>query len=313
VIVQGARPATYAVPLATQLSIGRGPHNDVVVPDHRVSWNHALILNQGDRIRVRDLGSRNGTTVDGVRITEPMVWNVGSKLQICDVVLTLRQVDPPGRPRAQRRYAVEDVATGVRVPVHPPRVVIGGGEDADLRIAGTDRVTVTPHADGTVRVEGRTIGAGATFEVSGVQLRVVETEETWRPTRTDDRAFPYAIEAMFDPDRGPSARITDENTGETYRITAPNRVSLLYYLAEAHGQDRARQLDDPGWRSDEAVSVAVWGRSRTGHDLRLLKALIYNIRAELRTAGFDPWCLEKRRGYVRLRVRTAEPLRPSRD
>ena len=59
---------------------------------------------------------------------------------------------------------------------------------------------------------------------------------------------------------------------------------------------------DAGWRSNTAVSVSVWGKARQGHDPRLLKALIHNIRSELRGAGLDPWCLEKRRGSLRLRV-----------
>jgi Nif-specific regulatory protein len=46
-----------------KFSIGRAPNNHIVLQDDRCSRNHAEIFLAGDRWRVRDLGSRNGTTV----------------------------------------------------------------------------------------------------------------------------------------------------------------------------------------------------------------------------------------------------------
>jgi soluble lytic murein transglycosylase-like protein len=53
--------------------VGRGPDNDAIVdgPDAvTVSLNHCEILRDGDGFRVRDLGSTNGTWLDGQRVTE---------------------------------------------------------------------------------------------------------------------------------------------------------------------------------------------------------------------------------------------------
>ena len=51
-------------------SIGRGEGNTIVLPEQEVSRKHALITWDGVQFVLKDLGSANGTFVDGVRITE---------------------------------------------------------------------------------------------------------------------------------------------------------------------------------------------------------------------------------------------------
>lgn len=50
------------------LTLGRGPEADVVVPDPVVSGRHAALVAAGGRWRVEDLGSRNGTWLNGRRL-----------------------------------------------------------------------------------------------------------------------------------------------------------------------------------------------------------------------------------------------------
>ena len=57
----------------TQLAIGRDPSNDVVLDTPAVSHYHAQVERVGQRYRVRDLRSSNGTFVNGVRV-EGDVW-----------------------------------------------------------------------------------------------------------------------------------------------------------------------------------------------------------------------------------------------
>lgn len=57
----------------TIIQIGRDPSNDVVVPSPNVSRFHAQIEKVGQRYRVSDLRSSNGTFVNGERIDAP-VW-----------------------------------------------------------------------------------------------------------------------------------------------------------------------------------------------------------------------------------------------
>ncbi len=51
------------------LTFGRDPDNDIMLDDTKVSRHHARLLRQGDQILVEDLGSTNGTLINGEAIT----------------------------------------------------------------------------------------------------------------------------------------------------------------------------------------------------------------------------------------------------
>jgi len=48
--------------------IGRDPASQLVINDSEVSWHHAQIIQQGQGHHILDLGSRNGTFVNGLRL-----------------------------------------------------------------------------------------------------------------------------------------------------------------------------------------------------------------------------------------------------
>jgi hypothetical protein len=54
----------------TVITVGRNPESNMVLADPNVSRNHAEIRPQGDRFVVVDLGSTNGTRVNGVRVDQ---------------------------------------------------------------------------------------------------------------------------------------------------------------------------------------------------------------------------------------------------
>ncbi|HXF62161.1 MAG TPA: FHA domain-containing protein [Caldilineaceae bacterium] len=64
------------------LVIGRSEECDIVLPDRQVSRYHARITWAGDHFQVEDLGSKNGTHVNGQELTEPMPLHDGDELQI---------------------------------------------------------------------------------------------------------------------------------------------------------------------------------------------------------------------------------------
>jgi pSer/pThr/pTyr-binding forkhead associated (FHA) protein len=71
-------------PLAkAELTIGRNPANDIVIDNVGVSRRHAVIKWSGDRASVEDLGSANGTFVNGQKITS-------HELKDGDVILVLK-------------------------------------------------------------------------------------------------------------------------------------------------------------------------------------------------------------------------------
>ena len=52
------------------LRVGRKPGNDLVLADEKTSGVHCEITPEGDRLVLKDLGSTNGTFLDGKRVTE---------------------------------------------------------------------------------------------------------------------------------------------------------------------------------------------------------------------------------------------------
>jgi len=67
--------------------IGRGSGSDIILQDSQASRQHAEISQQGDQLFVRDLGSTNGTLVNGERITGPRLLQPGDSIQIGDTML----------------------------------------------------------------------------------------------------------------------------------------------------------------------------------------------------------------------------------
>lgn len=72
------------------MTIGRAPTNRIVIRSEMSSRNHCEIFQVGPMWILRDLGSRNGTTVDGHRISSDWELEEGQTIQLgtCDIVFT---------------------------------------------------------------------------------------------------------------------------------------------------------------------------------------------------------------------------------
>jgi len=88
VILSGGAKGT-TMPLGERLRIGKASDNDVVLPDDTVSRHHCELIRRTDGVHVRDLGSTNGTKVQGARILEAIV-GPGTVLKVGEVEVALR-------------------------------------------------------------------------------------------------------------------------------------------------------------------------------------------------------------------------------
>ena len=73
-----------------RLTVGRAPDCDCVLPEDCVSRRHAELWREDERWFVRDLGSSNGTRVNGVRVIEAMEIRPGDRLNLGGVAYTVR-------------------------------------------------------------------------------------------------------------------------------------------------------------------------------------------------------------------------------
>ncbi len=78
--------ATRSRAVERALTLGRADDNDLALPtDRSASRRHARVARRGDHLVVEDLGSRNGTFVDGQRVTRADLRD-GSLLRVGDTL-----------------------------------------------------------------------------------------------------------------------------------------------------------------------------------------------------------------------------------
>lgn len=303
------------------LHIGRAATNDLVLTDRQISSRHAVVWIEGDDVRVEDLGSRNGTFVGEQQIKGVVGLEDGARLRLGPHTV-LRVV---GRPESEEIRLVgtlhlEDMGAGVRYPLRSDRFHLGSGEDADLRLAdGPERVaTLLVHDDGEIRLgtdeDDRPIEIDQPFEIGGRKLVLREIKDVSRTEGVESTTYPYRLLATLDGPTGAEALLEDLRTGRRHRIDTENRATMLYLLARQQLRDREEGKGDAeaGWCPDDDVVTGIWGRSKDRLDPNNYHVLVCRMRKELKDAGFDAWFIEKRRKYIRVRLRDVvvdEPIR----
>lgn len=72
------------------MTIGRSPECQVPLTDPYASSYHARIFFQDGGIFIEDLGSTNGTFVNGIRVSDPLALEDGAQIQIGQTTLEFK-------------------------------------------------------------------------------------------------------------------------------------------------------------------------------------------------------------------------------
>ncbi len=126
---RGPRPARVYTLGCRTYCIGRGFGADISVDHGDISRRHAELEIGYESAVIRDLGSKNGVAIDGVRITGEAALEDGARINLGDVELTLehlgvrlaRVLARGGEPTIRRRPPPP------RSPTLPPRALIAPG------------------------------------------------------------------------------------------------------------------------------------------------------------------------------------------
>lgn len=294
--------------------VGRSPTNDLAMAVPAVSSRHAAVWTSGGKVFVEDLGSRNGTTIRERRVQKIRQAAPGDEIVLGGAVrLRVERDETQPAPSPGDVRLVEDVRTGVRIAMRGDRFRIGPRPDDDLcvdevaadgepadatLVVDPDGVVWLGAADGSLTA----IEIGDVFDVGARSLRIVVAPVGHSATvEAATTQYPYTLRAELSGPTGPRALVACTRSGIEVAFTGPSRAVLMYLLARQVVADRAAGIAAPdcGWASDAAVAGDLWGRS--GGE-RTLNVLVTRIRNDLRKAGLDPWFLEKRQGYVRVRL-----------
>lgn len=117
IVQRGPEPDTRFELTAVTNTIGRSSNNDITINDPEISRRHAHILQQENGFAVEDLGSTNGTFVNGQRCVGVIALQDGDEIDLGDTIsLLFRQEPAPGQATAP----ADEEDTADLVPVRPP-------------------------------------------------------------------------------------------------------------------------------------------------------------------------------------------------
>ncbi len=96
----GEAPMLFVPPLpplrlevGREVVIGRSAECELRVPSVAASRRHAAVVRRADDVLVRDLGSTNGTLVNGAKIEGERMLEPGDRIEVGGVVVTFCRVD----------------------------------------------------------------------------------------------------------------------------------------------------------------------------------------------------------------------------
>jgi len=97
-VFSGTSSWLYQLPAAGTVVIGRAQSADLRIEDRSASRHHAQITVKGDSIIVSDLGSQNGTFVNGDKLAAERVLATGDQIVILGTTIILHANTTPNAP-----------------------------------------------------------------------------------------------------------------------------------------------------------------------------------------------------------------------
>lgn len=121
----GPNPGTVYALDADQINIGRDSSNEITVNDAEVSRRHSRLSFQGGKYVLEDMGSTNGTFVNGQRLTGPRVLKSGEVVSLGEQIVFVYEAveSDPGATMVSSRNMPE--ARPVTAPPPPPQAYAG--------------------------------------------------------------------------------------------------------------------------------------------------------------------------------------------
>ena len=168
--------------------VGRKKGCKIRIQSESVSRIHCSLVTQGGRLTAKDLGSSNGTFVNGHRIKE-QVLQAGDTLQIGPIKF---QVQIIGAPTAGERAARGAAEPTVAVPIDDDEVVFFETDQPEPA-AGSDEPIDAEMIDETVNADARVepVTEGKSQPVPAAENIFVQDDEP--AFNADDFVFPDSL------------------------------------------------------------------------------------------------------------------------
>ncbi len=145
----GPTPGAVFALEGDQLTIGRDSSNEITINDAEVSRRHSRLTFQGGKFVLEDLGSTNGTFVNGQRLAGPRVLKAGEVVSFGEqIVLVFESTnfDPAATIASPRAAAVPSASRPVTLTPPPPPAQYAGSVPASpaMEPAPAKKTNLTP-------------------------------------------------------------------------------------------------------------------------------------------------------------------------
>src|SRR2546427_9071243 len=114
-------------------TIGRSVRNDLCVEDPFTSRLHAEVRKRGDTLWLSDLGSANGTFLNGSRLTSPAQLQDGDRIRIGETEIEYSEKADTAPARAHTSILVSDAY----MPPMPEATIIAGPRNSAANLLST--------------------------------------------------------------------------------------------------------------------------------------------------------------------------------
>lgn len=127
-VIRSGAGAGKVLPLEkSEMHVGRDVTNDLVISDEKVSRRHARLYSEGDQFVVEDLGSTNGTFINGARLSGPHLLRVGEQITFGETsIVSYERIGEDPNATVMSTVSASSSGSGARRPVEsapPPRNV----------------------------------------------------------------------------------------------------------------------------------------------------------------------------------------------
>ncbi len=145
----GPTPGAAFILEGDQMTIGRDSTNEIVINDAEISRRHSRLTFQGGKYVLEDLGSTNGTFVNGQRLAGPRVLKAGEVVSFGEQIMLVFEantVDPGATMISPRASAVPSVSRPVSAPPPPPAEYAGSipASPASVAYAPAKKTNIMP-------------------------------------------------------------------------------------------------------------------------------------------------------------------------
>jgi predicted component of type VI protein secretion system len=192
ILKEGEKPHTLHLSQDV-ITFGRSKENVVVIRNIKASRHHAKIERIGGTYQITDLGSGNGTRVNGEKI-DFQALKAGDEIKIGDALLTLKSIDD----------AVEDDGSPGDQPTGEINLDVEGSDD--LKIEGEE-----------IKLEGEEVIEGEEVELEADKIEIADDSED---LPTDERETEIAIKPA-PPKPGSKAAVPQPRPGAAKAAPPP--------------------------------------------------------------------------------------------